>query len=127
MPRMEGRYIGTFGAYPTTGGGYPSDEEAVADACDVMFSMCGNAGQETLIGDLLQDFEDWALGVLEEEFHEGTTWDEFSQLVIGWYDGRMDKFNGTDLIWLQGFNYMANQSGYHDAADEFGEGKGQEF
>jgi hypothetical protein len=132
MPRVTrgGRsgYQGNFGFYatPGTGGNYPSDEEAIADACDVMFTMCGNAGQETLIGDYLGDFEAWASDALEAE-GAADDFDTFADMVISWYDGRMDKWHATNQIWSQGYAYMSNQSGYHDGADEVGEGTGELF
>lgn len=109
--------------------GYPDDEEAVSAACDLMFNMCGNAGQEAMIGDYLIDFDDWALNILESETdHRGSSWEDFAQMVIEeWYEGRLDKWQGTSEIWSEGWIAIAEQSGYHDAKDEYGEGAGQEF
>lgn len=121
---------GTFGSYALAGDGlYPDDEEAIYDACQNMLSMCGNPGQEVLIGDQLDNFEDWALEILEDESAStGSTWESFKAMVIeDWYDGRVDKFMGTDYIWGAGWLDIANQSGFHDSKDEYGEGTGNEF
>lgn len=120
---------GTFKTYALNSAAeFPEDEEAIVQASEHMLSLCGNAGQETLIGDLLTNFEEWAAVVLEnEEGNEGTTWDSFRTLVLDWYDGRVDKLEGTEQIWAEGWIKIAEQSGYHDARDEYGEGMGQEF
>lgn len=109
---------------------YPSDEEAAMQAIDDMFSMCGNAGQEAILGEVLDRFYEWALEILEDEVStRGSTFQEFKEMVItDWYEGRLDKWEGnTDLIWSEGWVQIAEQSGFHDARDEMGEGTGQEF
>jgi hypothetical protein len=122
------RLKGTFTDYWIEGkANYPDDEEAVAQACEYMLSLCGNPGQETLIGDQLENFSDWANGALEEESADGTNFYDFVLMVIEWYEGRTDKFFGTQEIWKEGWIMIAEQSGYHDARDETGEGTGQEF
>lgn len=120
---------GTFGSYALAGDGlYPDDEEAISAACEEMLSMCGNAGQETLIGDNLEDFFDWALQALEEEKAYAIEWTDFEAMVVEeWYAGRYDKWLGTDYIWGRGWMSIANQSGNHDSRDEYGEGTGQQF
>lgn len=124
------RVRGGFGDYAgPEGAQYPSDEESVVTAGELMLSMCGNPGQESLIGDQLDNFSDWALAILEDEVStRGSTFAEFGEMVReDWYDGRIDKWMGTDLIWARGWAKIAHQSGYHDAYDEIGEGSGQEF
>ena len=107
---------------------FPEDEDAVASACEEMFSMCGNAGQETLIADQLEVFTDWGIQALEEEMAYGTAWGDFVLLVVEeWYEGRVDKWQGTRDIWAVGWRMVAEQSGYHDSQDEQGEGTGGEF
>lgn len=121
---------GNFASYAlSAGGSFPDDEEAVASACDEMFSMCGNAGQEAMIGDVLDLFDEWALNILESETdHRGSSFSEFANMVVNdWYGGRADKWDATDQIWGQGWIKIAEQSGYHDASDEYGEGTGLEF
>jgi hypothetical protein len=104
------------------------DEEVTDQAVEQMFSMCGNAGQEALIGDLAGDFYDWALEVLEVELsNRGTTWGDFRQMLLEWYGGREDKVQGTEDIWSEGWQIIAEQSGYHDTKDEYGEGTGDPF
>lgn len=132
MPKLpNGTFQGIWGVYEGAqqDAKYPEDEEAVSEAADSMFSLCGNAGQETLIGDQLDNFEEWANGILENESDNvGTTFEDFAEMVTeDWYEGREDKFAGTRVIWSVGWAKIAKQSGYHDAHDEAGEGMGQEF
>lgn len=124
--------LGNFGKYAKgakKGTEYPPDEEATDETIDLMLSMCGNLGQETLIGEQMENFYDWALATLESETDtRGQAWSEFVEMVINdWYEGRQDKWDGTDEIWAEGWTHIAEQSGYHDARDEMGEGVGQEF
>ena len=127
MPKRGGRFYGNFDDYAGMAiGGFPDDEEAISSASDEMFSMCGNAGQETLIGDYLADFEEWAYTVLETEDASKDSWNSFSEMVINdWYDGRIDKWDGTYLIWQRGFEMVASMYGHHDSTDEHGEGTGR--
>lgn len=104
------------------------DEAAVHAACDTMMNLCGNPGQETLIGEHIEDFAEWALDVLEGETEEGTNAEDFAAMVTEWYGGDFDKFDGTDIIWYQGWEIIADQSGWHDVADEDpSTGVGQQF
>lgn len=121
---------GNFGTYALSSDvSFPDDEEAVAEAASNMFNMCGNAGQEAMIGDLLEEFSEWALQILESETDtRGSSWSEFAEMVVtDWYDGQVDKWEGTSQIWAEGWIAIAEQSGYHDSSDEYGEGTGQEF
>jgi len=119
MPKVGDQYQGNFGMYPAGGGGdFPDDEVAVSDAIDLAFGCCGNAGQETLIGDIADSFEDWANDVLEGKDDAGTEWMDFVSLLFEWYGGRQDKVQGTIDIWRQSWNAIAEQSGYHDKQDE---------
>lgn len=120
---------GNFASYALDMGQiFMDDEAAIDEAFDEMFSMCGNAGQESLIGDYAEHFYEWAHVALEHEVADGTTWSSFAAMVIyDWYAGDTQKFNGTDIIWAQGWIMIARQSGYHDSEDEYGEGAGQEF
>lgn len=107
---------------------YPSDEEAIQQAFDSMFSMCGNAGQESLIGEHAEWFFEWGIEALEHAEARGTDFKSFAQIVIEeCYGGRQDMWSATDLIWAEGWSMIAKQSGYHDSEDEYGEGAGQEF
>lgn len=128
---MAGSVRGNFGTYAKgEKSGYPSDEQAADDACEYMFSLCGNAGQEAFLGEVLPEFWDWALATLESETdHRGQAWSEFVEMVIGdWYNGDLTKWEGnTDEIWAEGWVQIAEQSANHDARDEMGEGTGQEF
>lgn len=128
---MAGVAKGNFGTYRKgEKSGYPSDEEAADDAVDTMFSMCGNAGQESFVGEVLPEFWDWALDILEDESsHRGSEWSEFVEMVINdWYDGDLRKWIGnTDQIWAEGWAQIAEQSFNHDSRDEQGEGTGNEF
>lgn len=126
MPNMLN---GTFAKYSrSSSSDFPDDEAAVDEALEHMFSLCGNAGQERLIADCIEDFFEWAIYALEAEVADGTHWEHFVQIVIEeWYGGRFDKWSGTEDIWAEGWIMVAEQSGYHDAKDEVGEGTGQEF
>lgn len=109
---------------------YPEDEEAIFEAADYMMSMCGNPGQEAILGEVLGAFEDWAIAILENESdHRGANWAEFVEMVImEWYEGDYTKWAyNTDQIWVDGWTMIAEQSGYHDNRDEQGEGTGNEF
>ena len=79
-----------------------------------------------MIGDCVSDFEDWAITALEF-FVDDVSWDTTRGLILEWYGGRVDKLEGTEDIWYQGWEAIAHQSGYHDSKDEQGEGTGQEF
>lgn len=120
----NGGYQGNFGEYSASdfmnGIGSTDDETAIEDAIMYMFSMCGNAGQETLIGDHVEDFEMWALPALEEEGAFGTFADMMSRIN---YDDPQ-KFRATEQIWEGGYDMMVGQSTYHDHYDEQGEGEG---
>lgn len=125
---MIKRMMGTFWEYALeVGADFPEDEEAIDQAFDHMTSLCGNAGQEAMLLEVSQDFYDWALAALEEDVVDGTTFDSFTGLLMEWYDGRGDKVDGTIDIYAQGWMMIAEQSGYHDAEDEYGEGMGQMF
>lgn len=122
---------GSFGSYVLEGkDNYPEDEDAIQAALETAVGMCGNAGQEVMVMDISQDFWDWAIDILETEGSEGadgTSWDSFKVLLLEWYGGRTDKVNGTEEIWGQAWAQVAQQSGYHDSTDEYGEGTGTEF
>lgn len=127
---MPGSIKGNFASYAKgkKGAANVGDEEAVDEAVEAMFGMCGNAGQEALIGDLAGDFYDWALEILEVELtSRGSTWGDFRQMLLEWYGGREDKVKGTEQIWSEGWQMVAEQSGYHDTKDEYGEGTGDPF
>lgn len=127
MPRTpNGSYLGNFSVYQSNSEGeFADDEEAIAMAADEMFTMCGNPGQESLIGDYLVDFEDWAYTILETEDHEKDSMEAFAAEVIDWYGGEMDKWWGTYEIWLSGYDLIATMYGFHDKSDEMGEGTGR--
>lgn len=118
---------GTFGTYNRgSRKSYPDDEEAAQWAIEDMLGMCGNPGQEAMIGDHAEDFFDWAIQALEEEAAYATGWTEFSQMVLEeWYGGRIDMWQATEAIWGHGWTEMADQAGAHDSRDEYGEGTGQ--
>lgn len=122
------RLAGNFATYALEiSGDFPPDEEAVEQAFDHMFSMCGNSGQESMMMEVCQEFSDWALSVLEDEEAQGTDFDSFLALLMEWYKGRGDKVSGTQDIYAEGWQMIAEQSGYRDQADEAGEGAGQRF
>lgn len=127
MPRRGDSYVGNFGSYDAGGGGeFADDELAITAAVDEMFSCCGNPGQERLIGDYLSDFEDWAIDVLEVEGGTQDSFDAYKNMIIeDWYDGDMEKWFGTDIIWALGYDTIASQFGFHDSHDEQGEGTGR--
>lgn len=129
---MAARQVqGSFGSYilqNKNNADYPDDEEAVQMALEDALASCGNAGQESMVMEVGEDFWDWALTILEDESAiEGTTWEEFFLMLIEWYGGRTDKAQGTEEIWGQAWVAVAEQSGYHDSKDEYGEGAGREF
>lgn len=129
MPKQGDMFMGIFADYEGSGEGvaYPSDEQAISEAADEMFSMCGNAGQEALIGNNIDVFEEWAMGLLEEQGFPYNTWDAFQEyMTVNAFDGDLQKWEGTDIIWGHGYTRIAAQSGYHDSYDEYGEGTGLE-
>jgi hypothetical protein len=103
------------------------DESAIDAACDEMFSMCGNPGQERLIGDYLQSFYEWAIEALEFEGADIDNESFANMVIFDFYEGRTDKWEATDQIWQAGYSAIAHQSGFHDGADEMGEGTGEEI
>ena len=128
----DGKMIsGTFADYNmgSAQADYPDDDTAVEDASYTMFSCCGNPGQEALIGDNMEWFNEWGIEILEDESsNRGTTFGEFADMVLNdIYDGDLEKWWGTYEIWNEGWSQIAAQSGYHDSDDEEGEGTGREF
>jgi len=95
-----------------------SDEDAIAEAEDEMRGMVGNAGQDAILDEAMGAFQDWAIRALESP----GAFREFPE-VLGL---RQDKYDGTDDIWTAGYEIIAEASGNHDAADEAGEGTGDE-
>jgi len=104
-------------------GQFADDEDAVRTAVDTMFSMCGNAGQEAILFEGLDTFEEFGLAALEEEGADTM----FEDLVGRLYEAfgfRWDKFDATDIIWEYGYEIVTKNFGVHDTFDEHGEGTG---
>lgn len=101
---------------------FSSDEDAIQTAVDVMLSMC-NPGQHTIVSDSLETFEDWCLTALEDQDGEVEFW-ELKVHLIEDMAGRLDKWDGSKIIWEQGYDVMSQNYGWHDREDEAGEGTG---
>lgn len=105
--------------------GDADDEEVIQEAIDLMFSLCGNPGQETLIDRGTDAFTEYCLAFLEEE---GADADEESfraaiEPEIGGATG--GEWEATSLIWYEGMNQAYSMGwGRHDTFDEAGEGEG---
>lgn len=126
MPRTSsGAFQGNYGIYASSDdGGWADDEGAIADAVDMMFSLCGNAGQEAIIGNGCAAFEKWAIEALEGIGGADGNYPGYVQTIIeatsysAWF--------GSQEIWDEGYEAMSAQSYYHDGKPDVG-GAGQVF
>jgi|SRR6478735_7784881 len=101
--------------------GGTDDETAIDDIMSQMVSMCGNAGQHTLISRNYDAFYDWAMDALEVEGEFGSFEDMMGSLDVSMED---HSYQGTVEIWRAGYQGLIDQSAYHDSYDETGEGTG---
>ena len=126
MPKIDGMFVGNFGSYSGSDDdeGYAQDDEAIAMAVDMMFSMCGNAGQESIIGNGCAAFESWGIAALEGLGSNDGNYPEYISTIIGavgysaWY--------GSQEIWDEGYEALSEQSHFHDGQPDVGD-KGVEF
>lgn len=102
-----------------------SDEDAVMEAIDAMYSMCGNPGQEAIIDSITSSFEEYAMEALESDSGSGNPGveDLYAQF-LDWTGGREDKWGAVDIIMSTAWGYIENMFGFHDSSDEQGEGTG---
>lgn len=126
MPRTAGGgFQGNYGNYAGSGlddggggSGAPSDEDAITDAVDRMFSACGNAGQESIIGNGAAIFETWAIKTLEGIGNADGNYPQYIETLVGvigysaWF--------GTQEIWDEGYSAMSEQSQFHDGKPDVG-------
>jgi hypothetical protein len=127
MPRgRSGEFQGNYGSYPGAGddGGWAKDDDAVAEAVDMMFSMCGNAGQEAIIGNGLEAFDRWGIEALEGINGNNGDYGHYIDTIVE--ATSYDAWYGSQIIWDEGYNALSAQSHYHDGKPDVGE-TGQEF
>lgn len=124
MPRnSSGGFTGNYGSYSGSGddGGWANDDGAVEEAVDMMFSMCGNAGQEAIIGNGCAAFETWGLDALEGLNGNNGEHGSFIGAILdavgysAWF--------GTQEIWDEGYQALSAQSHFHDGPDVGGTGE----
>jgi len=126
VPRgLGGLFEGLFGSYEgADDGGWANDEDAIEEAVDYMFSMCGNAGQESIIGRGLPAFETWGMAALEGIGGNDGNYGEYVGAITAAV-GESAYF-GSQEIWDAGYDALSQQSKFHDGKPDTG-GTGVEF
>jgi hypothetical protein len=91
-------------------------DEAIYEAFDMMWEMCGNEGQESILEQGAAGFENWAVGCMRNP-DRGCSYDRFMEKVgepLG-----DEKYLATDEIWNAGQDLIIHY------AEEAREGGGE--
>lgn len=87
-------------------------EEALSEAMDAMWSMCGSAGQETIIEQGAAGFENWASACVRNP-DGGCSYEDFLGKVV--VDIGDEKYQATNEIWDEGMDIVVSYA--EEAAD----------